>query len=251
MDKIGDMQSLKKMLLDIKAVFDIEGVNYFLSLSEDAYQSFVQSGSFGKNEFDSSFDHFVWIPEMDITNTSKIAFEYMNQYSASNESNDENDETISELALACAAASFGVPRDVIRNAEIVIIDNIKTSSDFFSTHRAYILESAKLSRTLDISAATNMDKIAKGHGKMSDREMEIVETIMKSDAGLNSEQVIRLTTSLVVSRKLEYFLNECLSNKGVVEDNTGLIDTYLFGHSTVLRSEAHLVQWLNDQLESR
>jgi hypothetical protein len=64
LDKVLDSQRLHAMLKTMKAVFDIEGVHYLFSISEDALQSYRLRHMEAKNEVDSAFTYVFNLPPM-------------------------------------------------------------------------------------------------------------------------------------------------------------------------------------------
>lgn len=123
LDKIIDQSELRNFIRRIKAIFEIPGVYYYASLSEDALQAFYLGGFEGKNEFDSAFDHIIYIPPVNCDLGENIAEVYLNKHSM--------EEYSPRLSRAIAASSHGVPRDILRRCDEIIatgnISNLKPS----------------------------------------------------------------------------------------------------------------------------
>lgn len=67
LDKLGDPEQAKKLLRDIKGIFDVPGVVFLVSVSEEAAAT-LQLGALqgtGRNEFNSSFATVIEMPPLD------------------------------------------------------------------------------------------------------------------------------------------------------------------------------------------
>ncbi|MGJ5674108.1 MAG: hypothetical protein ACR9NN_10930 [Nostochopsis sp.] len=118
LDKIVEPAELRNFIRRIKVIFEIPGVYYYLSLSEDALRAFYLGTADGKNEVDSAFDHIIYVPPVDCDLGEEIARAYLDKHS--------NDLRKPGLERAIAAASYGVPRDILRRCdELVARGNIK------------------------------------------------------------------------------------------------------------------------------
>jgi hypothetical protein len=118
LDKIVDAGELRNFIRRIKVIFEIPGVYYYLSLSEDALRAFYLGTAEGKNEVDSAFDHIIYVPPVDCDLGEEIARVYLNKHSS--------DLRKPGLERTIAAASYGVPRDILRRCdELVAKGNIK------------------------------------------------------------------------------------------------------------------------------
>jgi hypothetical protein len=75
LDKIDDEKAARKLLRDIKGVFEIPGVFFLVSVSQEAATA-LQLGALqgkGRNEFNSSFYTVIEMPPLDPADVSKIA----------------------------------------------------------------------------------------------------------------------------------------------------------------------------------
>jgi hypothetical protein len=109
LDKIVEIDELRAFLRRMKAIFEIPGVYYYLSLSEDGLRALVLGPAMGKNEVDSAFDHILRVPALDNETGARIAQEYLQNRGIVPQD--------SRLFLVIAATSFGVPRDIIRRCD--------------------------------------------------------------------------------------------------------------------------------------
>ncbi len=118
LDKIVDPAELRNFIRRIKVIFEIPGVYYYLSLSEDALRAFYLGTADGKNEVDSAFDHIIYVPPVDCDLGEEIAKTYLDKHST--------DLRKPGLERTIAATSYGVPRDILRRCdEIVAKGNMK------------------------------------------------------------------------------------------------------------------------------
>lgn len=106
LDKIIELDELRDFLRRMKGIFEIPGVYYYLSLSEDALAALYLGSAEGKNEVDSSFDHIVRIPPLSWEKSQDVAKNYLEkrQFSQLNP----------KMVDVLVAISFGIPRDILR-----------------------------------------------------------------------------------------------------------------------------------------
>jgi hypothetical protein len=112
LDKIVELNEIKIFLRKIKAIFEVPGVYYYVSLAEDTLTSLYLGSASGKNEVDSAFDHIVNIPPLDCATGEVIASEYL--------SNHGLRDAPTRLTRTIATLAFGVPRDIIRKCDEII-----------------------------------------------------------------------------------------------------------------------------------
>ncbi len=120
LDKIIDFKDTRSFIRRVKAIFDLPGFYYYLSMSEDAIKSFVLGVAEGKDEIDSSFDHMVPIPMLRIQDGATIVTTYIQQLT--------NKDVPFKLAYTIAAMGFGLPRDILRRCDEVMALNIAWDS---------------------------------------------------------------------------------------------------------------------------
>jgi len=109
LDKIVDFEEIRAFVRRIKAIFEVPGVYYYVSLAEDTLTALYLGPAEGKNEIDSAFDHIVRIPPLTCDAGEAIALEYLEAHGVS--------VVIPKLARSISAVSFGIPRDIIRRCD--------------------------------------------------------------------------------------------------------------------------------------
>ncbi|HEY0458364.1 MAG TPA: hypothetical protein VGC97_04375 [Pyrinomonadaceae bacterium] len=110
LDKIVDFEEIRSFLRRIKAIFEVPGLYYYISIAEDTMRSLYLGATGGKNEIDSSFDHIVRIPPLTCDESEAVAAEYLDKIV-------EGRAIYSRQARLIAAVSFGIPRDIIRRCD--------------------------------------------------------------------------------------------------------------------------------------
>ena len=114
LDKMGSPEDVAKLLRDIKGVFDVRGVHFFVSISDEAAR-FLDLGSITqRNEFNSSFYQVIRMP---LLNTNRCG-DLLRRRGVE----------LERLELqVITAMSGGIPRECIRTADIVL-DTPQSSS---------------------------------------------------------------------------------------------------------------------------
>lgn len=112
LDKIVDFDDLRAFVRRIKAIFEVPGVYYYVSLAEDALAALYLGPAEGKNEIDSSFDHIVRIDPLSCSAGETIASKYLTSHGLF--------EPHPRMARMIATLSYGVPRDIIRRCDEVL-----------------------------------------------------------------------------------------------------------------------------------
>jgi len=118
-------RDIRTFVRRIKAVFEVPGVYYYVSISEDALMRLYLGASNGKDEFDSSFDHIVQLQPLKAPDAALAALDYLQ--------NTGIKYSDSRLPMMIGAASLGVPRDVLRRVDEVR-DLNPTTSVVFARH---------------------------------------------------------------------------------------------------------------------
>ena len=121
LDKIIELQEVRDFLRRMKGIFEVPGIYYYLSLSEDALAALYLGFAEGKNEVDSSLDHIVRIPPLSWEEAQKVATTYLSRRQV-----QQFDQKIVD---ALVATSFGVPRDILRR-----FDELWTRKDSYNTN---------------------------------------------------------------------------------------------------------------------
>lgn len=114
LDKVIDTQRLHEMLKSIKAIFEIPGVYYILSISEDALGTYQLRHLQTKNEIDSAFTHIFKLEPFD--EKSSLAF-----------FTDPSRNLNPALLPAAIVFGGGVPRDMERLAQILSVNQDLTT----------------------------------------------------------------------------------------------------------------------------
>lgn len=120
LDKIVDFEDIRTFVRRIKAIFEVPGVYYYVSLAEDTLTALYLGPAEGKNEIDSSFDHIVRIPPVSCEVGETIATTYLNSHNSTQQPK--------RLARTIATLSFGVPRDIIRRCDEFIANKTLTQT---------------------------------------------------------------------------------------------------------------------------
>ena len=113
LDKVLDPEKLHNMLKSLKAIFELEGVYYVLSISEDALESYELRGLQIKNEVDSTFTHISKLPPMEVDQCRQFY--------------RERDLPVDMIPVATVYGG-GVPRDMNR-----IMDTYKLNPNWVHT----------------------------------------------------------------------------------------------------------------------
>ena len=112
LDKVVDFEEIRAFVRRIKAIFEVPGVYYYVSLAEDTLTSLYLGPATGKNEIDSAFDHIIRIPQITCDVGETIASQYLKSHGFINQP--------PKLTRMIATVSFGVPRDIIRRCDELI-----------------------------------------------------------------------------------------------------------------------------------
>jgi hypothetical protein len=134
LDKMGSPEDVAKLLRDIKGVFDVRGVHFFVSISDEAAR-FLDLGSITqRNEFNSSFYQVIRMPLLSINKCDDLL--------------RLRDVELERLELqVITVMSGGIPRECIRMADIVL-DTPQSSS--IQSIVALIIQREMLVLTQDI-----------------------------------------------------------------------------------------------------
>lgn len=107
MDKIRDSDRAEQFLNDIKAIFDVPGCLYLVSLSEDAMRVFASQAPAIRTAFDSAFDEIISVSPMTLTEARNLL-----------------DQRVIGLDYPfldlCHVLSGGIPRELIRNVRALV-----------------------------------------------------------------------------------------------------------------------------------
>ncbi|WP_344194852.1 P-loop NTPase fold protein [Kribbella karoonensis] len=107
MDRIASAESAEQFLNQIKAMFDVPGCIYLMSVSEDALAQFEQRVTNLRTTVDTSFDEVVWLPDLSLAESMDLLRRRVTGFP--------------DLFLAlCFCLSGGVPRDLLRAARTLV-----------------------------------------------------------------------------------------------------------------------------------
>jgi hypothetical protein len=109
LDKVVDFEEIRAFVRRIKAIFEVPGVYYYVSLAEDTLTSLYLGPAAGKNEIDSAFDHIIRIPQLPCSVGEIIASKYLESHGITSPR--------PKLTRVISTLSFGVARDIIRRCD--------------------------------------------------------------------------------------------------------------------------------------
>jgi hypothetical protein len=110
LDKIGSDNDVELFLNDIKAIFGIKRCFYLVSVSENAMSSFERRGLPFRDIFDSTFDEIVRIDRF--------------RYEQSRQLLKRRTVIPGPFIALCHCVSGGLPRDLIRTARALYMENV-------------------------------------------------------------------------------------------------------------------------------
>jgi hypothetical protein len=119
LDKIVDFAEIRQFLRKIKAIFEVPGVYYYVSLAQDTLTALYLGSASGKNEIDSAFDHIVSIEPLSCDVGEQIVLEYLSSHDFKNGP--------TRLERVIAAIAFGIPRDMIRRCDELLAQHDHSS----------------------------------------------------------------------------------------------------------------------------
>ena len=109
LDKIEDPVAVRALLRDIKGIFEVTGVHFFVSVSEEASAALhlgtLQTG--GRNEFNSSFYTVIELPPLNDGETHTLL-------------EDRGYEITADESRALCLISAGNQRELVRIADIIL-----------------------------------------------------------------------------------------------------------------------------------
>ncbi|MEV8436184.1 hypothetical protein AB0425_02315 [Actinosynnema sp. NPDC051121] len=138
LDRIGTGEPARRLLNEIKAILDVQGCYYLVSVSTEAQHDFELSGIGLRSVFDSSFDEVVRVDYLDFAQARKLLRRYVLDLS----------EQFLALAYVC---SGGLARQLVRTARsIVQLGREQPGRDIADVVRALV--TAELGRTCQATA---------------------------------------------------------------------------------------------------
>jgi hypothetical protein len=107
LDKMSSGEKVSELLKGVKGIFDVPGVHYFVSISDEAARRLDLGGIAERNEFNSSFYQVFRLPPLGFADASRMLHSRGVQ--------------LDERSVAIVTVlSGGVPREVIRLADCVL-----------------------------------------------------------------------------------------------------------------------------------
>ncbi|MEV1114402.1 hypothetical protein AB0I91_04995 [Actinosynnema sp. NPDC049800] len=138
LDRIGTGEPARRLLNEIKAIFDVQGCYYLVSVSTEAQHDFELSGIGLRSVFDSSFDEVVRVDYLDFAYARKLLRRYVLDLS----------EQFHALAYVF---SGGLARHLVRTARsIVDLGRERPGRDIVDVVRALV--EAELTRACQATA---------------------------------------------------------------------------------------------------
>jgi hypothetical protein len=122
LDKMSDPAKVAQLLRDIKGIFDIRGTTFLVSLSDEAARSLDLAGVRKRNEFNSSFYAVFTVPSLSPGQCLELLRRRVPSFPA-------------ELGMVASILGAGIPREVVRIAELISADHVrnKAASDAVSS----------------------------------------------------------------------------------------------------------------------
>jgi hypothetical protein len=119
LDKVTDLADIKAFIKVVKALFELDGSKYYLSIADDALVALTLGSVVGKSDFDSSFDHIERVAPLSFQDAVKIADDYLRKQTEVS--------FAPPVARVLAFLSFGVPRDVLRKCDLLLASTSEES----------------------------------------------------------------------------------------------------------------------------
>jgi KAP family P-loop domain len=105
LDKMSDPQKVRDLLRDIKGIFEVPGVHFLVSVSDEAARTLNLGALAGRNEFNSSFYTVIELPPARPQACAELL--------------QLRGRVPADVALALSVIAGGNPREVLRLAELV------------------------------------------------------------------------------------------------------------------------------------
>ncbi|MEU4739174.1 hypothetical protein AB0G02_01760 [Actinosynnema sp. NPDC023658] len=138
LDRIGAGEPARRLLNEVKALFDVQGCYYLVSVSTEAQHDFELSGIGLRSVFDSSFDEVVRVDYLDLVHARALLRRYVLDLS----------EQFHALAYVF---SGGLARQLVRTARAIVdLGRDRPGRDIADVVRA--LASAELTRACQATA---------------------------------------------------------------------------------------------------
>ena len=127
LDKMTDPDRVAGLLRDVKGIFDLPGVYFLVSISDEAARGLELASTRSRDEFNSSFYTVFRIPGMTVSESSEML--------------EKRGVVSDELRCLLSVMSGGLPREIVRNAEVVFDPPEAQPSASEALHTIVTLES--------------------------------------------------------------------------------------------------------------
>lgn len=144
LDRIGVGEPARRFLNEIKAIFDVPGCHYLVSVSTEAQHDFELSGMGLRSVFDSSFDDVVRVDYLDFEHAQKLLRRYVLGMS----------EQFHALAYVF---SGGLARQLVRTARAVVELGRDRQRPLAEVARTLVDTELERARLTTVDALTSVD----------------------------------------------------------------------------------------------
>ena len=234
LDKIIDLDEIRNFLRRMKGIFEVPGVYYYLSLSEDALAALYLGSAEGKNEVDSSLDHIVRIPPLCWKESQEVAKIYLEKRQVSSPE--------SKMLDVLVTLSFGIPRDLLRRCDELMADQASMMTkpqQFVNQRRTKQVEIAADSHEWSVHQRETLE----GEGLQSAKVAK--QALAKLNDTVSNLRESRVWVLIWILCCIEYAhdLEDC-------ERQAFLKELYKLGYSITLSNLSDLILQM-DQLEAK
>src|SRR6185503_10125605 len=185
LDKVVDFEEIRAFVRRIKAIFEVPGVYYYVSLAEDTLTALYLGPAEGKNEIDSAFDHIVRIPALSCDAGEAIASEYLVAHGLK--------DPPAKLTRLVSTVSFGVPRDIIRRCDEVFA--AANGNKVGASHLVKDLRAIQLAMGYELKqlAKSQIENLDKGYAEAA----RYAQSVLKSGTADPTQQRLMLSIWLL------------------------------------------------------
>jgi hypothetical protein len=246
LDKADSAEDVSTFLRRAKAIFELPGVFYYLSLAEDALARLYLSAARGRDEIDSSFDHIVRVEPLDWnvslrlakscllkagvgekTARSSTANAQLPTPPADSEANavpiidaPAMQSTLgdpSSFPDAIAILSSGIPRDILRRVDEVVAHDFYISGDLNEAKTVIFFNRTRVARVArDVRAFTTSEyELLAGDASKAVRSCQQLLGLTDSEQAPSVAEGDALGRHRTLLLVWIYALAECVGNNPV------------------------------------
>jgi hypothetical protein len=171
LDKIDSLDEMRSLLRDIKGVFDIPGVSFLVSISDEALRS-VHSGAFaGRDEFSSSFYGVAVVAPLNAQQARVLI-------------DDRTGKDSPKCATGLMALTCGNPREIVRLAGGIKAETLERDDLRSAMRQALRIDAMELMERI-IGSALRDDIKSSVAGRIQDGWLEVSNSQLPtySDSG--------------------------------------------------------------------